>query len=736
MRVALPVLVALVLAACDRGAPPPGKADAKAKADAQSKPSFDPQKGDDAKRDPVAPTKSATNVVVPDDAPVDPKPIADTAPHPFGIKDMLAMDRLSDPQLSPDGTTIAFVRRVTDLEANRGRTDLWSVPIGGGEPKRLTNHPEADDSPRWAPDGTLYFLSRRSGDTQVWKLPPSSTEAVQVTQLPLPVGSLAVSPNGEFLAFAIDVFIDCPELACTKQRLDEIENDKATGTLYSRMFVRHWDSWSDGRRSHLFVMPTAGGEPRDLAKDLDADVPSKPFGGSEEFSFSADSRDIVYGARDAGAGEPWSTNFDLFAVNVASGERKNLTAANKAWDSHPRFSADGKTLYYKAMDRAGYEADRFHVVEMAWPDGTAKTIANDFDRSIDELVLGSDGVAYVTGDDLGHKSIWALDPKSGERRQLTKEGTVASPIVAGEQIVFLRDDLRSPAELYSVSTKGGEPKAITSINAAKVGAAKMGEPEQFSFTGAAGDTVYGWVVKPVEFDAAKKYPIAFLIHGGPQGSFGDHFHYRWNPQPYAGAGFAAIMIDFHGSTGYGQKFTDGINDDWGGKPLVDLKKGLAAAVAKYPWLDGERACALGASYGGFMINWIAGNWSDGFDCLVNHDGLFDMRSMYYATEELWFPEWEHGGPQYEVPKNYEKWNPANFVTKWKTPMLVIHGALDYRVSDTQGLATFTALQRRGVTSRLLHFPDENHWVLKPANSLLWHDTVLGWLGEHTKAAAK
>ncbi|MBC8073049.1 MAG: prolyl oligopeptidase family serine peptidase [Deltaproteobacteria bacterium] len=734
MRLSRPALVLLSLAlpACD--APPPGDAktpDAKAKL--EPAPERTPPVANRAdKAAPVAPT---TNEDKPADAPVTPAPIADTTPHPFGIRDMLAMDRISDPVLSPDGTTIAFVRRVTDLEANRGRTDLWSVPVAGGEPTRLTDHPEADDSPRYAPDGTLYFLSRRSGDTQVWKLTPGTAAATQVSHLPLPVASLSVSPTGEQLAFALEVFVDCADLACTKQRLDDTGKLAASGKLFDRMFVRHWDSWVDGRRSHLFVMPTAGGEPVDVSAGLDADVPSKPFGGSEEYAWTPDGKGIVYGAREAGVAEPWSTDFDLYAVDLgAPTTRNNLTDANPAWDSHPRFSADGKRLVYKAMDRPGYEADRFHLMSLAWPatpGAKASAVALDWDRSVDDLVLAPDGSAIVSADDLGHKSLFAIDLASGERRQLTKTGTVASPLVTGDTVVFLRDDLRHAAELHTISTKGGEPVAITQLNAAKLAAARMGEPEQFSFSGGKGDTVWAWVVKPVDFDPAKKYPIALLIHGGPQGSFGDHFHYRWNPQAYAGAGYAAIMIDFHGSTGYGQAFTDGINDDWGGKPLVDLKQGMAAAVAKYPWLDGTRSCALGASYGGYMINWIAGNWPEQFDCLVNHDGLLDMRSMYYATEELWFPEWEHGGPAYQVPKNYETWNPVNHVAKWKTPMLVVHGALDYRVPETQGLATFTALQRRGVKSKLLAFPDENHWVLKPANSLQWHDTVLAWLGEHT-----
>ena len=737
------LLLSLVLACDDQpeaagsrkapAAKSPGKADDAAKAEPTTAPPATPGA--------PAPTTPPTAA-----AAADPPPIADTAVHPFGVLDMLTMDRLSDPQL--DGTGgVVFVRRMTDLAANRGRTDLWRVALSGAEPTRLTNHPDADDSPRVAPDGTIYFLSGRSGTTQVWKLPSGSTEPTQVTALALPVGSLALSPGGETLAFAVDVFVDCAgapgstaalssAIDCTKQRLDATTASPATGTLYDRMFVRHWDSWSEGRRSHLFTMPAAGGAAVDVTAGLDADVPSKPFGGSEEFTFSPDGKTLVFGARDQGAAESWSTNFDLYSVATdGSGERKNLTAANLAWDSHPRFAGDGKTLFYKAMKRPGYEADRFHLVAMAWPDGPARALTDAWDRSIDELVLDADGkTAWVTADDLGHKPIFAVDLGTGAATKLTGTGNTASPLATATEVIFLHDDLRAPAELSRVPRGGGgEPTAVTTINTTKIAAATMGVPEQFQFVGAGGDTVYGWIVQPVDFDPAKRYPLAMLIHGGPQGSFGDHFHYRWNPQAYAGAGFASLMIDFHGSTGYGQKFTDGINDDWGGKPLVDLQLGLAAALEKYPWIDGDAVCALGASYGGFMINWIAGHWPDRFRCLVNHDGLFDMRSMYYSTEELWFPEWEHGGPQYNVAKRYEVFNPANAVSLWKTPMLVVHGALDYRVPETQGLSTFTALQRRGIESQYLHFPDENHWVLRPANSVQWHETVLAWLVKHTQA---
>ncbi len=664
----------------------------------------------------------------------DPKPIAPTEEHAFSTLDLLGMDRIAEPQVSPDGKTIVFVRRVTDLEADRGRTDLWSIPVAGGEPKRLTKHPESDANPRFSPDGkTIFFVSTRSGSPQVWKIPATGGDPVQVTELPLPVSNVELSPDGKLLAFSTDVFPDCDDLQCTADRLAQRDGSKRHGQRYDAMFVRHWDTWKDGRRSHLFLVPVAGGTPRDVTAGLDADVPSKPFGGSEEFTFSPDGKTILYTARVAGRGEPWSTDFDLYAVAVDGGDARELTADNPAWDTAPVFSPDGKTLVWLAMKRPGYEADRLRVMAMDWPDGKPRVVTEGWDRSPGAPTFLPDGKGLlVTADNLGQHSLFRIDLGSGEVVELAHEGSISDPSVAGNEIVFARNTLVQPTELFAIPLAGGEPRQITHVNDAKVKAAKMGRPEQFTFKGARGDVVHGYVVAPVDFDPSKKYPIAFLIHGGPQGSFGNNFHYRWNPQTYAGAGYAAVMIDFHGSTGYGQAFTDAIRDDWGGKPLVDLQKGLAHALAKYPWLDGSKACALGASYGGFMINWIAGKWPDGFRCLVNHDGLFDNRSMYYATEELWFPEWEHTGPYHDKPKAHEKHNPVLHVNNWKTPMLVVHGALDYRVPLTQGLATFTALQRRGIESRLLVFPDENHWVLRPNNSLQWHEEVLAWLDAHLR----
>jgi dipeptidyl aminopeptidase/acylaminoacyl peptidase len=481
-------------------------------------------------------------------------------------------------------------------------------------------------------------------------------------------------------------------------------------------------------------MTADGGRAVDVMQGMDADTPSRPFGGAEEITFTPDSKGIIFTARDVGRSEPWSTDFDLYLVPVDGSESpKCLTAENEAWDTNPLFSPDGRTLAYLAMARTGYESDRLRIILQRWPRGPKRTLTEKWDRSPSSLCWSADGKAiYATAANFGQRSLFAVDARTGRVRTIVKEGSVGSPCIAEDKIVYGLNNMQSPVELYSVKSNGGSVRKITNINAEKIAAARMGEYEQFTFKGFNGETVYCYVVKPVDFNPRRKYPVAFLIHGGPQGSFGNTFHYRWNPQAYAGAGYAAVMVDFHGSTGYGQAFTDSIRGDWGGKPLEDLKKGLTAALKRYPWMDADKVAAMGASFGGYMINWIAGNWPDRFRCLVNHDGNLDERMAYYDTEELWFPEWDHLGTPWDNPDSFEKHNPVNYVKNWKTPMLVIHGALDFRVVDTQGLATFNALQRRGIESKLLYFPDENHWVLKPHNSILWHETVIAWLDRWIK----
>ncbi|MGD8452366.1 MAG: S9 family peptidase [Phycisphaerae bacterium] len=657
--------------------------------------------------------------------------------HPFSVHDMLAMERLTDPQASPDGSRIAFSLRVTNLEENKGVQDVWLVHADGAGLRRLTTHSAGSSHARWSPDGkSVYFLSARGDTTQVWRIAADGGEATAVTDLPLDVGSFAVSPTGKHLAVSLEVFPDAKTPADTKSRLDEIEKRKCTGRTFDQLFIRHWDTWKDGRRSHVFVVPLDGaGEPVNVMAGMEADTPSKPFGGAEEYTFSPDGKTLVFAARNVGASEAWSTHFDLFAAPIdGSTPPRVLVDGKGATVTNPVFSPDGRTLAWLAMARPGYEADRLRIALRPWPEGQPRVLTEKWDRSAGSITWSADGkTIYTSADHLGQHPLFAVDVASGDVRTVVGEGRVSEIVVAGGRVVFGLRDLQHPVELHAVGPDGKGRQALTRINATKVAAARMGDAEQFTFAGWNEEKVYAYVVKPVDFDPAKKYPVAFLIHGGPQGSFGADFHYRWNPQAYAGAGYAAIMVDFHGSTGYGQAFTDAINNHWGDRPVEDLRKGLAAALARYPWMDGTRVGALGASYGGYMINWIAGNWAEPFKCFVCHDGNIDERMAYYDTEELWFPEWERGGPPWEVPEAYTRHNPIDHVQNWRTPTLVIHGQLDYRVVDTQGISTFTALQRRGVPSRLLYFPNENHWVLKPANSIQWHEEVLAWLDKWLKA---
>ncbi|MEM6796119.1 MAG: S9 family peptidase [Acidobacteriota bacterium] len=653
-------------------------------------------------------------------------------PRGLAAQDLVMMNRLGSPVVSPDGSRVVYSLRETDLEADRGRSDLWMLDLPDGQPRRLTTHEGSESGATWSPDGSsLYFLSGRSGSSQVWQLPLEGGEARQVTHLPLDVGGFLLSPDGTHLAVALEVFVECETLACTAERLDEKSASKASGLTYDRLFARHWDHWKDGRRSHLFVVDLAGKKtPVDVSRGLDADIPSKPFGDLGEATFTPDGESLVFAARDAAGegGEPWSTNFDLFEAPVDGSAAARKITENPAWDTAPAFSPDGETLAYLAMERPGFEADRLRIVLRSWESGEERVLTQDWDRSVGSMTFRPDGKSLlVTAGDVGHVGLFEIDFESGAVTTVFRGGHVRSPSVAAGGVLFGLDTLDKPVDLYHLKDGASEPRQLTRVNSDRLAQIEMGEYEQFSFPGWNDETVYGWVVKPSGYRQGEKYPVAFLIHGGPQGSFDNDFHYRWNPQTYAGLGYAVVTIDFHGSTGYGQDFTDSITGDWGGKPLEDLQKGWAAALERYDFLDGERACALGASYGGYMINWIAGRWSDGFRCLVNHDGLFNLESFYYTTEELWFPEWEMGGVPWEVPKNYNRANPMRYVENWQTPMLVIHGALDYRVVDTEGIGAFTALQRRGIPSRLLYFPDENHWVLKPNNSIQWHEEVGAWL---------
>jgi dipeptidyl aminopeptidase/acylaminoacyl peptidase len=658
------------------------------------------------------------------------------------VRDMIALDRVSSPLLTADGGNVIFAKRVVGSDS-KASTGLFIRNLRTRDlapPKPLTPAGWNVNSAALSADGqTVYFLSAKNGSQQLYAQPTTGGTPRQLTDFPVDVDSFHVSPQGDRVAFSSGVFQDCgSDLACTSKKLDAHKARKNTGEVFDTLFVRHWDTWADGRRNTLFVapLPTAKAAAVKGASAISAtlagDAPSKPFGGNDDFTWSPDGKTVVAAIRVAGKQEPWSTNFDLYRLDAEGKQAPvNLTAANPAWDAGPVFSADGKTLYYRAMKRPGFEADRFGLMAMDVATGKTREIAPKWDRSAGEIVLSGDGtLIYTSADDMGEHRLFAVDIATGEAEVVVDGGSIGSPVIAGTTLAYTKNSLKSGDQIVVAAFDGANPREITPSAGEMLPDVAFGDYEQFQFKGWNNETVHGYVVKPYNYQEGKRYPVAFLIHGGPQGSFGNGWSYRWNPQTYAGQGYAVVMIDFHGSTGYGQAFTDAISQHWGDRPLEDLQKGWAAAQKQYPFLNGDKACALGASYGGFMVNWIAGNWNEPWKCLVNHDGVFDQRMMGYATEELWFTEWEQGGTPYEKAANYEKFNPVNHVSDWKKPILIVHGQLDYRIPVEQGLAAFTAAQRQGIESKFLYFPDENHWVLKPQNSVQWHDTVNGWLKQH------
>lgn len=658
------------------------------------------------------------------------------------VRDMIALDRVSSPLLTADGGNVIFAKRVvgTDSKASTGLYIRNLRTRDLAPPKPLTPAGWNVNSAALSADGqTVYFLSAKNGSQQLYAQPTTGGTPRQLTDFPVDVDSFHVSPQGDRVAFSSGVFQDCgSDLACTSKKLDAHKARKNTGEVFDSLFVRHWDTWADGRRNTLFVAPLPAGKAAAvkgasaISATLAGDAPSKPFGGNDDFTWSPDGKTVVAAIRVAGKQEPWSTNFDLYRLDAEGKQAPvNLTAANPAWDAGPVFSADGKTLYYRAMKRPGFEADRFGLMAMDVATGKTREIAPKWDRSAGEIVLSGDGtLIYTSADDMGEHRLFGVDIATGTAEVVADGGSIGSPVIAGTTLAYTKNSLKSGDQIIVAAFDGANPREITPSAGEMLPDVAFGDYEQFQFKGWNNETVHGYVVKPYNYQEGKSYPVAFLIHGGPQGSFGNGWSYRWNPQTYAGQGYAVVMIDFHGSTGYGQAFTDAISQHWGDRPLEDLQKGWAAAQKQYPFLNGDKACALGASYGGFMVNWIAGNWNAPWKCLVNHDGVFDQRMMGYATEELWFTEWEQGGTPYEKAANYEKFNPVNHVADWKKPILIVHGQLDFRIPVEQGLAAFTAAQRQGIESKFLYFPDENHWVLKPQNSVQWHDTVNSWLKQH------
>ena len=667
--------------------------------------------------------------------------------RPMTARDLVTMPRLGGPSVNAEGELALYSVTLTDKEALTRSTTYRVKTLDTGEDVTLTL-PEGAHSPVFADNGRIFFLApggRNSEGMQVFSGVYQSSgrlaQVYQVTRLNNSVGGFKVSPYGQSLAIYGNVPRECTTFDCS-QATPAYAPGPGSGMLFDGEdgFVRHWDTYeTPGTFSRVFVFPlqNAMAQGSGVAVDgpagegaLVGDTPIQPFGGLEDMAWAPDGRTLYFAARQAGADEPTSTNTDIYSFTMGETRPSNLTDANEASDGTPAPSPDGRSLAYLAMARPGYESDRQRIMLRDLATGQTRTLTEDFDRSFGSLAWTPDSRWIIaTAQDVLDTPAFRIDPRDGTVSELNllpgDEAHIGNVTPAGgTRLLFTRDSIAAPAELY-FSENWNQATRLTDVAASRVASLAPVETRRFDFEGAGGDTVWGQITKPS--NASGDLPAILYVHGGPQGSFNDGWSSRWNPRVLASQGYAVISVDFHGSTGYGQDFTDSINRDWGGKPLEDLQKGLAAALALDSQIDGSRACAMGASYGGYMMNWIAGNWPDRFDCLVQHDGLFDMRSFYYATEELWFPRWDFGGSYTQARDTYERWNPVNYVDNWQTPMLVITGEKDFRVPYTQGLQSFTALQERGVPSQLLVFPDENHWVLGPKNSLQWHDTVFAWL---------
>ncbi len=652
--------------------------------------------------------------------------------RPITFDDLIGMERISDIQISPDGMTAAFVVTRHDKVQNNTNSNIYLVPIGGGAVRQLTSASKGNNNPRWMPDGkSIAFVSSRDGESQVWMVPLGGGESKKASSVSTEASGLTVSRDGKLVAFASEVYPDCPTDDCNKQRIEERSAQNVKAKIFDKLPYRVWNYWKDGKRSHVLVMPAAGGTATDVTPG-DYDTPPVDLGGRWEYDFSPDGKEIAF-VRNTDPMVAIGTNNDIFVVSSSGGTVRRITD-NPANDSQPLYSPDGKYIAYQKMDRAGFEADRKQLVLYERSTGKHLNLTSDFDFSVDEVAWAPDSRSlFVTANDKGNNSIFRVWVSRKLVETILNQGYNHTVRVSpdGKTLVFLKESIDSPAEIYRADVNGRNARPITSLNRERIAKLDMAPKTDYWFKGAGGTSVHGWIVTPPAFDKTKRYPVIYLVHGGPQGQWGDQFHYRWSAQMFAARGYVVLMVNPRGSTGYGQKFTDEITRDWGGKVYIDLINGLDSALAKFPFMDGKRVAAAGASYGGYMMSWMAGN-TDRFRSIVNHDGVFNPKSMYGTTEELWFPEWEFGGTPYDNPDLYERWSPFNLARNFKTPMLVVHGQLDYRVDVSEGFQLFTALQRNGVPSRMLYFPDEGHWVMKPANSELWHKTVLDWIDQYTK----
>jgi dipeptidyl aminopeptidase/acylaminoacyl peptidase len=660
----------------------------------------------------------------------------ETQKHPITFQDMIRMHRVAEPQISPDGKWVAYTVATPDMDANRNAGNIWIVPAAGGNSLQLTQSGH-DSSPVWSPDGkTLAFLSSREGTSQVFLLSMDGGEAHALMHLSTGADIVKWSPDGKTIAFTSSVYPDCKDDACNSARDAEKEKNKVKAHVAEQLLYRHWTHWNEGKRSHLFVVPVdAGSAPRDLTPGANYDVPPDERGGPEDINFSPDGKEICFTAVTDKV-EAISTNGDLFIVPVSGGEAKRITT-QPGFDGNPVYSPDGKYIAYHAQLTAAYEADRWRVMRYDRVTGKIENLTETFDRSASGLAWSADSKdIFFTAENETLQPLYSVPACScGEPKKVIAEGfnTAISLTHDGQVVAFERTSLTMPAEVFIASSDGSNVRQLSHQNDAILASLDMNAPETFWFDGANGTKVEAMLIRPPQFDETKKYPLLVLLHGGPQTMWSNAWGYRWNAQVFSGAGYVTLMINRRGSTGYGQKFTDEITNDWGGKAYVDVMNGVDFTLKKYPFVDAARMAAAGGSYGGYMADWIATH-TGRFKAIISHASVYDKVSMY-ATEELWFEEHDLQGEPWTNPENYRKWAPSTYAAelgKYKTPTLVIAGERDYRVPYTQSLEFFNTLQRQGVPSKLVVFPDEGHWILKPQNSQFWYKTFFDWLALYVK----
>jgi dipeptidyl aminopeptidase/acylaminoacyl peptidase len=653
--------------------------------------------------------------------------------RPFDASAMMELKRVGDPQISPDGKWVAFTVQTVDVASNKKPSQIWIVPgpdgASGAAPRQISTAGEANQRPRWSPDSKrIAYISDRGGSSQIWLMDPDGGNAKQVTNLSTEADGELFAPDGKNLVFTSEVYPECgADDVCNQKNLDAEKNSKVKAHIYTELLYRHWNAWQGNRRSHLLVVPVAGGPARDLTPGKN-EVPPFSLGGPDDYDIAPDGQEVCY-SRNADAVPATGTNADLYVVSIKGGDAVKISSSPGA-DSSPLYSRDGKYIAWRSQLRAGYESDRWRLVVLERATGRLTNLTETLDRWVNSFTWAPDSTRlFFTTNDRGRQSIQLISVNGGATHQVVSGDSELDDMQLtrdGRTMVYTEHSGIAPTEIFRVASPGGLPVAMTHLNDAVLGTHQMTPLEEFWVNAPDGARVQSFVVKPFDFQETRKYPVLFLIHGGPQGFWGHSWTYRWNAQVFAAAGFLVVMPNPRGSTGYGQKFIDEVNQDWGGKPYDDIMAVTDHVAAEVPYADASQMVAAGGSYGGYMIDWMLGH-TERYKALVTHDGVYDLASEFGATEELWFPLWEFGGTPWDKPEEYEKWSPSHYVKDFHTPTLVVHGEQDFRVPYTQGLQLFTALQLQKVPSKLLLFPDEGHWVLKPQNSLLWYQTVIDWL---------